>query len=138
MKDFISKKGPGFYLMAADLIFVLLGIIAYAQAGQDSFGFVPAVVVLLVVAFAAGLVCCWKDFFECGSLLVAILICLAFGYFINDRYIYYAHLYFHIASEPITGAMVVTTVAFIGMLVISLVGPFFDIDKQAKKGEIKA
>ena len=130
MKNILSKKGAGFYLQVLTILCAVVGLIAYTIAGQDSYGFVPAVDVLLALGIVCGIVFCVKDFFRAGPILTMAFLGSAVGVFLLSRFMYYAHQFYGIASDPITGAMVATTVAFIGMLVFGMISAFFIWDKE--------
>lgn len=132
MKNILSKKGAGFYLQVLTILCAVVGLIAYTVAGQDSYGFVPAVDVLLVLGIVCGIVFCVKDFFRAGPILTMAFLGSAVGVFLLSRFMYYAHQFYGIASDPITGAMVATTVAFIGMLVFGMISAFFAWDKEGE------
>lgn len=132
MKNILSKKGAGFYLQVLTILCAVVGLIAYTIAGQDSYGFVPAVDVLLVLGIVCGIVFCVKDFFRAGPILTMAFLGSAVGVFLLSRFMYYAHQFYGIASDPITGAMVATTVAFIGMLVFGMISAFFAWDKEGE------
>ncbi len=132
MKTFLSKKSTGFYLMEVAALSALGGIISYSIAGNDSFGFVPLVVVFLALSVVAGVVFGIKNVLGLGPIVISALSCVAVGIFINDRFMYYSHLFYGIASEPITVEMVFTTVLFIIMIVSSVVSAFFVTDKEVK------
>ncbi len=130
MKTFLAKKGIGFYLMGLAVVLAIGGIVSYSIAGGDSFGFEPLVVVFLSLAVLSGVVFGVKNFFGAGSLVVTAFLCVAVGVFLNDRFMYYSHLYYGIASEPITVAMIFTTIFFIAMVVLSVSSAFFRQDKE--------
>lgn len=131
MKEFFAKKSVGFYLMAIATLCALIGLISYAIGSTtDGFGCKTAVIVVLAIAVLAGIVFCVRDIFHMGSIVVTTLLCIAVGIFLNSRFIYYAHLYYGIASYPMTVPMMIATIAFVAMLVLSLVSAFF---KQEKK-----
>lgn len=132
MKNILSKKGAGFYLQVLTILCAVVGLIAYTVAGQDSYGFVPAVDVLLALGIVCGIVFCVKDFFRAGPILTMAFLGSAVGVFLLSRFMYYAHQFYGIASDPITGAMVVTTAAFIGMLVFGMISAFFAWDKEGE------
>ena len=132
MKNILSKKGAGFYLQVLTILCAVVGLIAYTIAGQDSYGFVPAVDVLLALGIVCGIVFCVKDFFRAGPILTMAFLGSAVGVFLLSRFMYYAHQFYGIASDPITGAMVATTVAFIGMLVSGMISAFFAWDKEGE------
>lgn len=127
---FIKKKGIGFYLQAACVVLAVITAIGYAVAGTDSYGFVPMVVVLLVLGIAAGIVFCIRDFLGLGPVVTMAFYGAAAGVFIYSRFMYYSHQYYGIASDPMSGAMILTTVAFIALIVCSIVGAFFLTDKE--------
>ena len=132
MKNILSKKGAGFYLQVLTILCAVVGLIAYTVAGQDSYGFVPAVDVLLALGIVCGIVFCIKDFFRAGPILTMAFLGSAVGVFLLSRFMYYAHQFYGIASDPITGAMVATTVAFIGMLEFGMISAFFAWDKEGE------
>lgn len=132
MKNILSKKGAGFYLQVLTILCAVVGLIAYTIAGQDSYGFVPAVDVLLALGIVCGIVFSIKDFFRAGPILTMAFLGSAVGVFLLSRFMYYAHQFYGIASDPITGAMVVTTAAFIGMLVFGMISAFFAWDKEGE------
>lgn len=132
MKNILSKKGAGFYLQVLTILCAVVGLIAYTVAGQDSYGFVPAVDVLLALGIVCGIVFSIKDFFRAGPILTMAFLGSAVGVFLLSRFMYYAHQFYGIASDPITGAMVATTVAFIGMLVFGMILAFFAWDKEGE------
>ena len=132
MKNILSKKGAGFYLQVLTILCAVVGLIAYTIAGQDSYGFVPAVDVLLALGIVCGIVFCVKDFFRAGPILTMAFLGSAVGVFLLSRFMYYAHQFYGIASDPITGAMVATTVAFIGMLVFGMISALFAWDKEGE------
>ena len=132
MKNILSKKGAGFYLQVLTVLCAVVGLIAYTLAGQDSYGFVPAVDVLLALGIVCGIVFSIKDFFRAGPILTMAFLGSAVGVFLLSRFMYYAHQFYGIASDPITGAMVVTTAAFIGMLVFGMISAFFAWDKEGE------
>lgn len=133
MKNIFAKKGVGFYLQVITIIFAAVGLISYSIAGQDSYGFVPLVDVLLALGIVCGIVFCVKDFFRAGPIITVAFLGSAVGVFLLSRFMYYAHQFYGIASDPITGAMVATTVAFIGMLVFGIISAFFAWDKEGAK-----
>lgn len=132
MKNILSKKGAGFYLQVLTILCAVVGLIAYTVAGHDSYGFVPAVDVLLALGIVCGIVFSIKDFFRAGPILTMAFLGSAVGVFLLSRFMYYAHQFYGIASDPITGAMVATTVAFIGMLVFGMISAFFAWDKEGE------
>lgn len=129
---FFEKKGIGFYLQVATIVFAIIGLISYTIAGQDSYGFVAGVDVLLVIGILAGLLFCFKDFFRAGPIIVMAFLGAAAAVFILSRFMYYSHQFYGIASDPMSGSMIATTVAFIGMIVCNIVSAFFSWDKEEK------
>ena len=91
MKNILSKKGAGFYLQVLTILCAVVGLIAYTVAGQDSYGFVPAVDVLLALGIVCGIVFCVKDFFRAGPILTMAFLGSAVGVFLLSRFMYYAH-----------------------------------------------
>lgn len=130
MTEFIKSKSVGFYFAFVGLLFAVVGLIAYSIAGQDSYGFVPAVDVLLALGILSGGLFCFKNFLHIGPMVTMVFLGSALGVFLYSRFMYYSHQYYGIASDPITGAMVVTTVAFIGMIVCSVVSAFLKWEKE--------
>lgn len=130
MKVTFSKKGVGFYLQLVTILFAVVGLISYTIAGQDNYGFVPLVDVLLALGIVCGIVFSIKDFFHAGPIITVAFLGGATGVFLLSRFMYYAHQFYGIASDPITGAMVATTVAFVGMLVFGMISAFFIWDKE--------
>lgn len=134
MKNFLAKKGIGFYLQLVTILFALVGLISYSVAGKDSYGLDAGVVVLLVLGIVVGLVFCFKDFFTAGPIIAMALFGGAVGLFLVSRFMYYSYLYFGVdASKSMSGAMMATTIAFVGMLVCGIVSAFFAWDKGGKK-----
>lgn len=133
MKNVLAKKGTGFYLEAVAVLFAIVGLISYSVAGQDSYGFVAGIDVLLVLGIVCGAVFCVKDFFRAGPILVMAFLGSATGLFLFSRFMYFAHQFYGIASDPMTGAMIATIVAFIGMLVFGILSAFFVWDKEESK-----
>lgn len=129
---FFKKKGIGFYLQIATILFAIIGLISYTVAGQDSYGFVAGIDVLLVIGILAGVLFCCKDFFRAGPIVVMAFLGAAVAMFILSRFMYYSHQFYGIASDPMSGAMIVTTVAFIGMIVCNIISAFFSWDKEEK------
>ena len=124
MKNFLKNKKTGFYLNLGAVAFAVIGMIAYAAAGKDSYGFVPLVNNLLGLGAAAGLIFGIRDVGGIGPVVTAALMGSGVGVFLNSRFMYYAHQYYKIASDPITTAMIVTTVALIGMLLLVIASGF--------------
>ncbi len=133
MKSFISSKGIGFWFAVASELFALMGLISYSIAGQDAFGFMPAIVVFLVLGIAVGIIFGWRNFLRIGPMVMMIFFGGAASVFVYSRFMYFSHLFYGIASDPITGAMVVSTVAFIGMLVACALSGFFKWEKEEEK-----
>lgn len=133
MKNFLLNKKSGFYFAAAGILFALVGLISYSIAGTDSYGFVPMVDVLLAIGIALGVLFAYRDFFGIGSMVMIAFFGSALGVFINSRFMYYSHQFYGIASDPITGAMVVTTIAFIGMIVCVCISAFLGLEKGGDK-----
>lgn len=125
MKTFLKNKKIGFYLNLAAVVCAVVGMAAYAAAGKDSYGFVPNVNLLLGLGAAAGVVFSIRDFGGVGPVVTAALMGSGVGVFLNSRFMYYAHQFYQIASDPITPAMIVTTAAFICMLVCVIASGFF-------------
>ena len=117
-----KKIGAYFNLVAA--AFAIVALIGYAFAGKDSYGFVPMVVILLALGVVSALVFTWHDFYEFGPVVTMIFFAAGFGVFLNSRFMYYSHQYYKIASDPISTAMIVTTIGMIGMLLFELVSAF--------------
>lgn len=124
MKTFLKNKKIGFYLNLGAVACAVIGMIAYAAAGQDSYGYVPMMNVLLGLGVAAGLIFSIRDFGDVGPVVTAALLGSGVGVFLNSRFMYYAHQYYKIASDPITTAMIVTTAAQIGMLLLVIASGF--------------
>ncbi len=124
MSGILKNKRPGVFVNLIATAFALAALIAYSVAGQDSYGFVPAVDVLLGLGIVASLVFTWHDFFGFGPAVVMALFGAGFAVFLNSRFMYYSHQYYGIASDPITTAMIVTTVAFAGMIVFEIISAF--------------
>lgn len=133
MKSLFEKKGIGFYLEVAAILFAVIGLIGYSVAGQDSYGFVAWVDVLLVIGIVCGLVFLFRDFFRAGPIIVMAFLGAAVGVFLLSRFMYYSHQIYQIASDPMSGSMICTTVAFIGMIVCGVASAFFDWDKEEAK-----
>ncbi|MBO4990382.1 MAG: hypothetical protein J6D37_08640 [Clostridia bacterium] len=129
MKEFLAKKRTGFYLQAITALFALVGLIAYSIAGQDSYGFVPMVDVLLALGIVAAVVFCIKDYFGIGPIVVMAFLGSAVGVFLLSRFMYYSHQFYGIASDPMSGAMIATTIGFVGMLVCGIASAFFASEK---------
>ncbi len=124
MKNFLQNKKLGFYLNLGAVAFAVIGIIAYAAAGQDSYGYVPMVNILLGLGVLSGLVFSIRDFGGIGPVVTMALMGAGVGMFLNSRFMYYAHQFYNIASDPITAAMIVTTVALIAMVVLEVASGF--------------
>lgn len=133
MKFSLKNKKVGFYFGMIGVLFAIIGLISYSIAGQDSYGFVPTVDVLLVLGIVSGVVFGYRDFFGIGSIVTTAFLGSALGVFINSRFMYYSHQYYGIASDPITGAMIVTTIAFIGMILFVCISAFLGWEKGGKK-----
>lgn len=129
IKNFIKGKGLGFYFAAVSIVFAVIALIAYSVAGQDSYGFVPAVVVLLAFGIVSCGVFAYRNFFRIGPMVAMAFFGGAAGVFVYSRFMYYSHQFYGIASDPITGAMVLATIAFIGMLLTGILSGFFKWDK---------
>lgn len=124
MSNILKDKKPGAFINLAAAVFALVALIAYSVAGQDSYGFVPAVAVLLGLGIIAALVFTWHDFFEFGPVVTMAFFGAGFAVFLNSRFMYFSHQYYGIASDPITAAMIVTVAAFAGMIVLEIVSAF--------------
>ena len=130
----LRNRNAGSILNLIAAAFALAALIAYTIAGKDSYGFVPLVDVLLAAGIFSALVFSARDFFDCGSLVTMALFAAAFSVFLNSRFMYYSHQYYGIASDPITPAMMATTVAMIGMILFEMIAGFL---RWGKKGEQK-
>ena len=130
----LKNRNAGSVLNLIAAVFALVALIAYTIAGKDSYGFVPLVDVLLSAGIVSALVFSARAFFECGSLVTMTLFAAAFSVFLNSRFMYYSHQYYGIASDPITPAMMATTVAMIGMILFEMIAGFL---LWGKKGEQK-
>lgn len=124
MKTFFQNKKAGVYFNLAAAIFAVVTLIAYAVAGQDSYGFVPMVDVLLGLGVVSALVFSWRDFGGFGPVVTMALFGGSFGMFLNSRFMYFSHQYYGIASAPITTSMVITTAGFVGLLLLELISGF--------------
>jgi len=124
MKASLKHKGPGCWVNFAAAAFAAVGMVAYAIAGRDSYGFVAWVEVLLALGIVSAIVFGVRDFLTAGPVVTAALFGGAVGVFLNSRFMYYSHQFYGIASDPITGAMVVTTIALAGMLLLEIVSGF--------------
>lgn len=133
MKEFLKNKGVGFWCGAASMVFALIGLIAYAVAGQDSYGFAPAVVVLLALGIVAGGAFAYRNFFNIGPMVVMAFFGGAAGVFVYSRFMYFSHQFYGIASDPITAAMVVATVALAAMLVANAAAAFCKWEKGGEE-----
>ena len=133
IKEFLGTKSVGFYLQAATILLAIVGLVSYSVAGTDSYGFVAGVDVLLVFGIAAGVVFSYKDFFRAGPIVVMAFLGSAIGLFLFSRFMYYSHQFYGLASDPMSGAMIATTIAFVGMLVCNVVSAFFPWEKGENK-----
>ncbi len=120
-----KNKTFGFYCNLIAAAFAIVSIAAYSVAGQDSYGFVPLVVILLGLGVLSALFFGWHDFLSLGPVITMLFMGAGLGVFLNSRFMYYAHQYYGIASDPISGAMIVTTIALAGMILFEMISAFF-------------
>ena len=120
----LRNRNAGSILNLISAAFAVAALIAYTIAGKDSYGFVPLVDVLLAAGIISALVFSARDFFECGSLVTMAFFAAAFSVFLNSRFMYYSHQYYGIASDPISTAMIVTTIGFAVMILFELISAF--------------
>lgn len=130
MKDFLKNKSAGFYLGAASVAFAIAAVISYTIAGQDSYGFVPAVDVLLILGVIAGMVFLYRDFMRIGPMVIVAFFGAALGVFIYSRFMYYSHQFYGIASDPMTGAMIACSVTFVGTVLFGVISAFVRWEKE--------
>ena len=52
-----------------------------------------------------------------------------YNVFLLSRFMYYSHQFYGIASDPMSGAMIATTIGFVGMLVCGIASAFFASEK---------
>lgn len=124
MNSILKNKTPGVYLNLIAAMFAVLAMIGYATAGRDSYGFVPLVIILLALGVISALIFSWRDFFGFGPVVTMAFFAAAFAVFLNSRFMYYSHQYYGIASDPISTAMIVTTIGFAGMILFELISAF--------------
>lgn len=120
----LKKKTLGIKINLVAAGFAVLTMIAYAVAGKDSYGLVPMVEVLLGLGILCAVLSCVRDVFGFGPIVTMALYGAAFAVFINSRFMYYAHQYYGIASNPITTSMIVTTVGFVGIFLFGSIAGF--------------
>lgn len=130
MKDFLKNKSTGFYLGAASVAFAIAAVISYTIAGRDSYGFVPAVDVLLILGVIAGMLFLYRDFMRIGPMVIVAFFGAALGVFIYSRFMYYSHQFYGIASDPITGAMIACSVTFAGTVLFGVISAFVRWEKE--------
>ena len=66
----------------------------------------------------------WRDFYGFWPVVTMAFFAAAFAVFLNSRFMYYSHQYYGIASDPISTAMIVTTIGFAGMILFELISAF--------------
>lgn len=133
MMSILKQKRPGCWVNLAAAVFAVIAMIAYAIAGQDSYGFVPLVEILLALGIVSAALFSVRDFLTLGPVITTALFSGAVGVFLNSRFMYYSHQYYGIASDPITGAMVVTTIALVGMLLLEIISGFMRWEKEGEQ-----
>ena len=124
MNKLLKNKTAGVYLNLIAAVFAIIAMIGYAAAGRDSYGFVPRVEILLALGVISALVFSWRDFFGFGPVVTMAFLAAGFSVFLNSRFMYYSHQYYGIASDPISAAMVITTIGFAGMILFELISAF--------------
>lgn len=130
MKKAFQDLTAGKILNLAAAAFAAVALIGYSIAGQDSYGFVPMVDVFLVLGIVSALVFSVKDVLGLGSIVTIVCFSISFSVFIYSRFMYYAHQYYGIASDPISAAMIAATAGFAGMLLCELVSGFLSWGKE--------
>ena len=124
MKNIFHDKTAGVLCNLIAAAFAVVAMIAYAVAGRDSYGFVPMVEILLGFGVLSALIFSWHDFSEFGPLVTMLFFGSGFSVFLNSRFMYYSHQFYKIASDPITTAMIITTIALIGMIIFEIISGF--------------
>lgn len=120
----LKNKSLGVKINLIAACFAALTMVAYAIAGRDSYGFVPLVEILLGLGILASVLLSARDLLGFGPIVTMAIYGAAFAVFINSRFMYYAHQYYGIASNPITASMIVTTAGFAGMILFGCVSGF--------------
>ena len=129
IKEFFEKKSIGFYLLLGAILCAIIGLITYSVGAQDTYGFEPMVVVMLIIAIVAGLVFAYKDFYNAGSIVVSALMCVAAGIFFNARFIYFSYMYYGVGSDDLSAAMVITVIFLVVMILACVASAFFKHEK---------
>lgn len=131
MKEKRTVRTPGVLCNWIACGFAVFTMIAYAVAGRDSYGLRPMVLFLLGIGVILGILLSKRDFLDLGSVIVMACFGAAFGVFINSRFMYYAHQYYGIASDPITVPMILTTIGFVGIILCEIISAFMRWGEKA-------
>lgn len=129
-----KKITLGFIFESIALLFALIAMVGYTIAGKkDGLGFVQAVDIFLILGITFGIIFLIKDFFELGPIISTSFLSLGFGLFINNRFMYYSHLYYGISSDPLSVEMLFATVGFVGMFLFSFIAAFLTWNYNKKE-----
>ncbi|MDR1092841.1 MAG: hypothetical protein LBL66_01670 [Clostridiales bacterium] len=143
IKEFLAKKGVGFYIMLGAVLFAFMGVIAYSvsESSATGRGVSPLIVVMLVLAIVAGLAFCWKDFLGFGPIVLSILLSIALGAFIYTKFNDFTYVYYGVGTDgqdaKLSAALLSSTIFFAVMWLAAIASAFVKSEKTGANKEAK-
>ena len=132
IRDFLSKKGIGFYLTAAAIVFTLLALIFVAVTGSDKGDLSAGMIVLFILAMlflASALI---KDFYGAG--LLGGCVCAAAGLMmlVVGRLNMLGLIFNGVVEEEIPAAFIAAVVFTLLAILCNCVSGFLGVEKKAE------
>jgi hypothetical protein len=131
MKDFLNKKGIGFWFVAAAMVLTLIAFIAYIVNGSAIKNVNGLVIFFFIVAFLAEGVTLWNEFYGIAAWVAAIFTGIAFGYYLSFSADYIGFLFTGISSYAGTmGSFLTFAICSVLAMIAVIVANFTKIEKE--------
>lgn len=138
IKEFLAKKGFGFYWSVASLLFGLIGFIVYTARGGN--GYSPlsqTAIILYVFALITNGAILYKDF-KVGAFVPYILYIVTFGVLLNSEMVFITNVIGGIDKNVFDTAWIAFFVClFLGM-VASFAACVCSFQKKGKPAKVAA
>lgn len=138
IKDFLAKKGIGFYLAAAAVVCMLVSMICLISTGASDGDLTGGMVLLMVIGILGGLVTLWKDFWGIG--LVVCVVCSGAGVMmlVVSRLNMIGLILNNVVEETIAGGFIAAIVFLVLGMILCTVAGFLGVEKDSKKDKAEA
>ena len=137
IKEFLAKKGVGFYLTAAAVVCMLVSMICLIATGVSDKDLTAGMVVLMVIGILGGLVTLVKDFFGIGLVICSVCSGAGVMMLVVSRLNMIGLILNNVVEETIAGGFIAAIVFLVlGMILCSAAGfTGVEKDKKDKKAE---